>query len=111
MVPSVDTGGDIMGREERREYWRALVEKHAKSSMIAAAFCKEQKINPQRFYSWRKRFDGDSQNTGFIRLVPTSKTTSSGVRIHLNNGIAVEVDKGFDPITLREAIDALSNRG
>jgi hypothetical protein len=111
MVPPADTGGDIMGKEERREYWRSLIEKHAKSGMIAAAFCKEQKINPQRFYSWRKRFNRDSENTGFIRLVHTLKTTDSGIRIHLDHRISVEVDKGFDPVTLREAIEAHSIRG
>jgi transposase len=80
--------------------------------MTAAAFCKEQKINPQRFYSWRKRFNSIPQNTGFIRLVPTPSTTPrSGVRILLEHEICVEVDKGFDPITLREAIDALCSRG
>ncbi len=95
---------------ERQEYWRALVEKHAEGGMSGAAFCKEEKINPQRFYSWRKRFSHDSQNAGFIRLVPTAKTPYSGVRVHLENGISVEVDRGFDPVTLREAIDALSSR-
>jgi len=35
-----------MGREERRDNWRALIEKHANSGMIAIAFCKEQKISP-----------------------------------------------------------------
>jgi hypothetical protein len=112
MVPPADrTGGDTMSREERRDYWRALIEKHAKSGLSAAAFCKGQELNPQRFYSWRKRFNRDPQNTGFIRLVPTSKTSDSGVRILLDHGICVEVDRGFDPVTLRETIDALSSRG
>jgi len=97
--------------KERQESWRALVEKHAKSGMSAVAFCKEKRINPQRFYFWRKRFNRDTHKAGFIRLVPTSKTTSSGIRIQLGHGICVEVEKGFDPITLREAIDALSSRG
>ncbi len=97
---------------ERRESWRAIIEKHAKSGMSAVAFCKAQKINPQRFYSWRKRFNRDTHKArGFIRLVPTSETGRSGIRIHLDHGISVEVDRGFDPVTLREAIDALSNRG
>jgi len=98
--------------KERRENWRALIETHAKSDMTAVAFCKAEKINPQRFYSWRKRFNSDPQNTGFIRLVSTPSTTPrSGVRILLDHGICVEVDKGFDSITLRETIDALCNRG
>jgi hypothetical protein len=97
--------------KERRDYWRALVEKHAESGMSAAAFCKEQRIKLQQFHSWRRRFRQDTSTGEFIRLVPTSKTSGSGIRIHLNHGIAVEVDKGFDPVTLRETIDALSNRG
>ncbi|MDD5207389.1 MAG: hypothetical protein PHS17_18320 [Desulfobacterales bacterium] len=100
-----------MGREERREYWHALIEKQARGGMSAAAFCKEQEINPQRFYSWRKRLNRNGQHTGFIRLVPTPSTTlHSGVRILLEHEICVEVDKGFDPITLRKTIDALCNR-
>lgn len=96
-----------MSREERQKYWRQLVEKHAESGMSAAAFCKEQKINPQRFYAWRGRFRGDSPSTEFIRLLPTSKGAPSGVRIVLDDGMGIELDRGFDPDTLREIIDAL----
>ena len=101
-----------MSREDRREYWRALIEKHADSDLSAAAFCKEQNVNPQRFYYWRKHLNCDSLHTGFIRLVPTSaKTTCSGVRILLDHGVHVEVDRGFDSLTLREIVDALCPRG
>ena len=96
--------------KERRENWRALIEKHAKSGMTAVAFCKVEKINPQRFYSWRKRFNRGTDKAGFIQLVPTPETGRSGIRIRLDSGISVEVDRGFDPITLRETLDALSNR-
>lgn len=97
--------------KERREYWRVLVEEHANSGMTAVAFCKAQKINPQRFYSWRKRFSCESHKVGFVQLVPTLDTGRSGIRILLDQGMSVEVDKGFDPVTLRETIDALCNRG
>jgi hypothetical protein len=100
-----------MSREERVRNWRALVEEQTESGMSAAAFCKEQKINPQRFYSWRKRFSSTIPSPGFIRLVPTSKTTSSGIRILLDHGICVELEKGFDPVTLREAMDTICSRG
>jgi len=32
--------------KERREHWRALVEKHAKSGLTAVVFCKERRIKP-----------------------------------------------------------------
>jgi hypothetical protein len=111
MVLPKNTGGDIMRREDGREDWRSLIEKQAESGLSAAAFCKEQNINPQRFYYWRKHLNCDSPLSGFIRLVPTSKATGSGIRILLDHGRRVEVDRGFDALTLREIVDALCPRG
>ena len=98
-------------REERSAYWRTIIDKHTESGMSAAAFCKQQGINPQRFYFWRRRFRAESLGVGFIRLVPTSNSAFSGVRIALDHGISLELDKGFDPLTFREAIDALRSLG
>jgi hypothetical protein len=97
-----------MSREDRQKYWRGLVEQQADSGMSAAAFCIEQRINRQRFYAWRRRFSCHSQSTEFIRLVPTSKDSGSGIRIHLDHGISIELDISFDALTLRKVIDALS---
>jgi len=99
-------------REEQKTYWRAVIDKHTESGMSAAAFCKQQGINSQRFYFWRRRFLAESTGAGFIRLVPTSNTAFSGVRIALSDhGISLELDRGFDPLTFREAIDALRTLG
>ena len=98
-------------REERRNYWHTLVDKHAESDLSGAAFCKEQDINPQRFYSWRRRLHPDSPSPGFIRLVPTTRSSQSGIRIVLDHGMSVQLDKGFDPLTLREVIHALRTMG
>jgi len=65
-------------REERKSYWRALIDKHTESGMSAATFCRQQGINPQLFYFWRRRFRAESPGTGFIRLVPTSNSVFSG---------------------------------
>ena len=101
----------MMSREERVSNWRALVEKQNESGLSAAAFCKEQHINPQRFYAWRRRFSCDSPSAGFIRLVPTSKIFQSGIRIVLDHQTWIEVERGFDPLTLKEAIHALRAMG
>jgi hypothetical protein len=97
----------MMSREDRVNNWRALVEKQTESGMSAAAFCKEQNINPQRFYAWRRRFSCDPPGAGFIRLVPTSKISQSGIRIVFDHQTWIEVERGFDPFTLKEAILAL----
>lgn len=100
-----------MTREARLSLWRSLVERQAESGQSGAAFCKEQNINPQRFYFWRRRFHSDSPGPGFIRLVPTSNTLCSGIRIILGHGICIELDRRFDAPTLCEAIDALRSMG
>ena len=92
-----------MTKEARVTFWRSLVEKQAESGQSGVAFCREQKINAQRFYFWRRRFHSDSPGPGFIRLVPTPNTLCSGIRIILDHRISIELDRGFDAPTLFEA--------
>ena len=67
-------------REERKSYWRALIEKQGESGLSGGAFCRRQKINPHRFYFWHRLFRGHSAGTGFVHLVPASNTLCSAVR-------------------------------
>jgi transposase-like protein len=97
----------MMSREERVSNWRALVERQTESGKSAAAFCRERHINRQRFYAWRRRFRCDPPGAGFIRLVPTSKISQSGIRIVLDHQTWIEVERGFDALALKEAILAL----
>jgi len=105
-------GGIIMTNEQRTAYWRAVVEKQAESGLSASAFCREQHLKVSQFYRWHRKFrDNDHQDrasSGFLELVPCKKQDGSGIRIRLRDGICVEVERGFDPLTLRRAIQALS---
>jgi hypothetical protein len=110
---SVRFGGSAMTREERVTHWRRRVQEQAQSGMSAAAFCKDHQINLQRFYSWRRRFmpQSDAQLTGaFLELVPSSRLQGSGIRIRLDERLSIELDRGFDPPSLRNAIDALCGK-
>ena len=100
-----------MTLKDRRDYWRALIEKHTRSGLSAVAFCKQENISLHQFYPWRRRIHRETATTEFIRLVPASNTLRTGIRINLHQGISIDVERGFDASTLREIIDALSNRG
>ena len=104
-----------MTKEERVARWQGLVSEQAQSGMSAAAFCKEKQLNLHGFYFWRRRFKTEStlKVTGaFLELVPSaSKIRESGVRICLGERLSIELDRGFDPLTLRNAIDALCGKG
>lgn len=102
-----------MTRKERVTHWQGLVQEQVRSGMSAAAFCKGNQLNLHCFYSWRRRFkdESDAKVTGaFLELVPSCKIQDSGIRIRLGERLSVELDRGFDPRTLRTAIDALCGK-
>ena len=107
-----------MKREERAAHWLTIIERYAGSGLSAAAFCREHCINLNRFYWWRRRFHRTDQrqipnstSTGFLELVSCSKQPESGIRIRLGEDLSIEVDQGFDPLTLRGVIETLCRSG
>jgi hypothetical protein len=100
-----------MTKEERITHWRAIIKKQATSGLSAAAFCREHDINIHNFHWWRGRFkkeNSQGKGSGFLQLVPFSKTGQhSGIRIRLREGLWIEVEQGFDPLTLRGVIEAI----
>lgn len=104
-----------MTKEDRASNWQKFVQEQAESGLNAASFCKDRRINPQRFYFWRRRFKGDPDATkgpgAFLELVPSSKDHGSGIRIRVAERFSIELERHFDPRTLRDAIDVLCGRG
>lgn len=99
-----------MTLEERKTHWKKLVKEHGQSQLSVTDFCRNQRINPQRFYLWRKRFQSQptvSNTSAFLELVPTSKNTGSGIRLRMESGVSIELDCHFDPATLRQVISIL----
>jgi hypothetical protein len=100
-----------MSKEERITHWRAIIRKHAISGLSAAAFCREHDLSVHQFHWWRRRFkkreNSQGGGSGFLQLIPFSKSQPSGIRIRLHNGVFIEVEQGFDPLTLRGVIEAI----
>ena len=99
-----------MTHEERIAYWRELVDEQAQSGLSASAFCRDRDLKVPQFYRWRRRFrpSQDRQaSSGFLALIPTSDENRSGVRIRLGAGVSIEVDRGFDPPTLRKVVETI----
>ena len=101
----------MMSREERVAHWRGLVEKHAESGLSATTFCRDHDLKREHFYRWRRRFRDrpirNSVSDGFLELVPSSEQSHSGVRLHIGDGVSIEVERGFDPHTLRSVIEVV----
>ena len=104
-------GEDTMTKEERRTYWKVLVDEQAQSGLTAPSFCREHNLKLSQFYRWRRKFkateNAPGSSDGFIELIPSLKDSSSGIRIRLFHELCVEVERGFDPVTLRAVIHTL----
>ena len=99
-----------MTKEDRITHWRAIIEKQAASGKSAAEFCRDHNIKIHQFHWWRGRFrkeDSEGKETSFFELVPCSKSQHSGIRIRLSDGLCIEVEQGFDPLTLRGVIETI----
>jgi hypothetical protein len=99
-----------MTQEERRAYWKQIVDGQIVSGLSASVFCQEHSLKVSQFYRWRRKFQNLSpvrSSNEFIRLIPTTKGSGSGIRIRLFDDLLIEVDRGFDPFTLRAAVETL----
>lgn len=103
--------GGTMTREERRAHWRGVIDEQAASGKSIRMYCRDGRIKSDLFYSWRRRLrEEPSLAGGFVELAinrPISSGTS--INIRLNGNLCIEVNSGFDPVTLRAVVETLSN--
>ena len=89
--------------------WRALIEAHASSGLTAAAFCREQGLNP-KYFSLRRRELGDVLKKRTPSFIPVSTMKLSGSeRISVRDpfGMIVELPLGIEPKWLAELVRSL----
>jgi len=103
-----------MTKAERRNHWKRIVDDHAASGLEASVYCLERNIKISQFYRWRSKFQNknhEESTASFIQLIPNESQPESGIRIRIFENVFIEIDRGFDPVTLRVAVETLYNRG
>ena len=102
-------------RRRRIAYWRRLVAQQAASTLSATVFCREEQISLNQFYRWRSRLrrekDQQASSAGFLEFVASPRQSESGVRLRFGDSLWIEVEQGFDPLTLRAVIETLGAGG
>lgn len=105
------TGRQEMTTEERHSHWREIIDNQLTSGMSIAAYCRQSEIKSSYFYTIRRRLKAlQALSGGFLELTPSKRaqSASAGIRIQLGDNLYVEVDRGFDPFTLRAIVETLS---
>ena len=98
-----------MTTEERRASWRRTIENQVTSGMDVATYCREHHIGTSLFYTWRRKLrEQQFCATGFTELTTVrSPGADTCIRVRLSAKLCIEVDRGFDPFTLRAVVEAL----
>ena len=98
-----------MTTEERYAHWREVIGKQNTSGLSIAEYCRNQQIRSNDFYSWRRRIKKrQAVRQGFLELSPSVISSSdAGIRIVFGN-LCIEVQRHFDPATLRTVVACLS---
>jgi len=104
------TGGGTMTIEERRAHWQNVIEVQKTSGLSIAEYCRNQHIRSNVFYAWRRRIQKrQMEKQGFIELRSSVSGTDTGIRI-VAGSLCIEVQRNFDPSTLRSVVACLTSR-
>jgi transposase-like protein len=117
--------------DERKRFWRDLVERQPTSGLNIARFCADAGISQNAFYVWRKRLLKTPQQDRAamarrnhrrkkavakslvpVRVIPDvshQPPTAKAIEIAWPNGLVLRIPSGCDSQTLREVIGLLSS--
>jgi len=117
--------------DERKRFWRDLVERQRTSGLNIARFCADAGVSQNSFYGWKKRLLATAPGRQVttprrkhrrkkavakslvpVRVIPDlshQSRTSQAIEIAWPNGIALRIPAGCDSTTLREVFGLLSS--
>ena len=100
--------------QDRREYWRGVVEEWRASGVSKAAFCRERGIATWKFHYWHARLTTEpaagKSNGAAEMFARVHATGGSGLRLRLG-GLELEIEPGFDETTLLRLLRVLGVAG
>jgi hypothetical protein len=100
---------DAVSSREKR--WAELIRQQGQSNVTVSAFCREQGVSDQSFYSWRKRLSGsESVRFALVEANAPVMRDSQAVELILASGERLRIGPGTDAATLRIVLNVLRER-
>ena len=121
--------------EEKRAYWRSMLDRHQESGLSIRQFCREHQVSEASFHSWKRKIagrdreavasseDGDqkrsamkqfvkrTENAAVFIPVRVSASASSLLEVEHPRGYVVRVPAVFDEGSLRQVLNVLDQQG
>jgi len=99
--------------EEKRHYWKQQIEHWKESGLTQTEFCRLHNLKAQQLTYWKKRFHSQQEQVSLVELQwnpapqPTLSPSASPLRLILNDQYRIDIDRGFDPLTLQQVVLSL----
>ena len=105
---------EIISLKDKAEIWRERIESQVSSQQTVRAFCLEREISPQTFHYWKKKFC-DLRRKGlagrFVKITKGAQVAGTTPRIHLPNGVKIELGESLESVGVSEFIRSLCGVG
>ena len=98
---------------EKREFWKEQIQSWQESGLNQVEYCRKNNLIPHRFTYWKNRLVKSTEPP--VSLVQVNMKANfnansrhtSPLRLVFGDPYHVEIDRGFDPVTLRQLLYTL----
>jgi hypothetical protein len=98
---------------EKRKFWKGQVQNWQESSISQVEYCRKHNLIPHQFTYWKNRIIKPAETP--VSLVQVNMKANfnanpmrtSPLRLVFSDPYHVEIDRGFDPVTLRQLLYTL----
>jgi len=103
--------------EDKRAYWRDVLERRSESGLSIRQFCREQQISEASFHSWKRKLAASERDARLPEdgavFIPVHVKASSDSALELVHprGHVLRVPAVFAEGSLRQILDILDGRG
>lgn len=100
---------EIIPAKSKAQIWRERIEEQVRSGKSVRVFCEERQLKSHTFFYWRKKFRDVPG-----RFIPVSKAlpwASTSPRIHLPNGVRIELGASLESVTVDRFLRVLCGVG
>ena len=95
---------------ENRKFWKERIHNWQESGLTQTEYCRIHNLTPHRFTYWKKRIIKPAETP--VSLVQVNMKSnfnpnpmsSSPLRLIVGEQYRIEIDRGFDPVTLQQLV-------
>ena len=100
-------------REANRQRWFDRIGTWKQSGLTQKAFCEQQQLGLGSFQRWRGIFmrGEEPEASSAVSFLPVNVTVdeASSLALLIDDNLRIEIPAGFDPVTLKQVVQALQS--